>query len=166
MRFHHFGDSGGRLHLYGAAVPSRVGAASAPLERLLLAAREARGRAHAPYSGFQVGAALQMDGGAFSGANVENASYGATLCAERVAIAAAVAAGSRHLEFLALSTSAVPGSAPALRSPCGICRQVASEFAGDETLILLDGGTTPDGRLHAEVVDFDWLLPWRFRLAR
>jgi cytidine deaminase len=136
------------------------------METLLLSAREARCRAYAPHSGFQVGAALQMDGASFFGANVENASYGATLCAERVAIASAVAAGRRHLEFLAISTSAAPGSAPALRSPCGVCRQVASEFSDGETLILLDAGTTQDGRLHAEVVDLDWLLPWRFWLAR
>lgn len=152
-------------HLYGAAQHARVEEASSLMEQLVMSSREARGRAYAPYSGFRVGAALRMDGEPFSGSNIENASYGATLCAERVALAAAVDEGHRHLELLAVSTSAEPNTPPGLRSPCGICRQVASEFASDETLVILDAGTASDGRLQAEVATFDWLLPWRFNLG-
>jgi cytidine deaminase len=131
---------------------------------LLRRARSAKTRAHAPYSGFAVGGAVLMDGSTFDGCNVENASYGATLCAERNAIASAVAAGKRSLDLIALSTSAAPGADLSERTPCGLCRQVMGEFASERTLVLLDAGDTPDGRLRAEVMAFDTLLPWRFRL--
>jgi cytidine deaminase len=134
-------------------------------EDLVRVAREAKSRAYAHYSRFQVGAAVVIDGTTFTGANVENASYGATLCAERNAIAAAVAAGHRHLEIVAVSTSALSGTAIEQRSPCGICRQVISEFAGPGTLVLLDAGDTEDGRIQGEVIAFESLLPWRFRLG-
>lgn len=132
---------------------------------LVRAAREAKSRAYAPYSRFQVGAAVVMDGTTFTGANVENASYGATLCAERNAIASAVAAGHRRLEIVAVSTSAPSGTVIEQRSPCGICRQVISEFAGPGTLVVLDAGDTEDGRIQGEVIAFESLLPWRFRLG-
>jgi cytidine deaminase len=134
-------------------------------EDLVRAAREAKSRAYAPYSRFQVGSAVVMDGTIFTGANVENASYGATLCAERNAISAAVAAGHRRLEIVAVSTSAPSGTAIDQRSPCGICRQVISEFAGPGSLVLLDAGDTEDGRIQGEVIAFESLLPWRFRLG-
>lgn len=90
---------------------------------LVQAALRARDHAYAPYSGYSVGAAvLAEDGRVFTGANVENASYGLTLCAERVAIAAAAAAGVRKLAALAVVTR--DGA-----SPCGACRQFAEEFA-------------------------------------
>jgi len=132
---------------------------------LVRAAREAKSRAYAPYSRFQVGSVVVMDGTIFSGANVENASYGATLCAERNAISAAVAAGHRRLEVVAVSTSAPPGAAIDQRIPCGICRQVISEFAGPNTLVVLDAGDGEDGRIRGEVIAFESLLPWRFRLG-
>jgi cytidine deaminase len=95
-----------------------------PWERLLDLAWETRERAHAPYSNFQVGAALlAADGRVFTGCNVENLSYGLTICAERVAIGSAIAAGAR--EFLAL---AVVADTTEPISPCGACRQVMAEF--------------------------------------
>jgi cytidine deaminase len=88
------------------------------------AARAAQQHAYAPYSKFRVGAAVQMDGKVFAGVNVENASYPVSVCAERNAIATAVAAGARVLEAVAVCTDASPPS-----SPCGACRQVLREFA-------------------------------------
>ena len=87
-------------------------------------ARAAQQHAYAPYSKFQVGAAVQVDGKIYTGVNVENASYPLSVCAERNAIAAAVLAGGRHLEAVAVVTDASPPS-----SPCGGCRQVLREFA-------------------------------------
>ena len=95
------------------------------------AAAEVRSRAHAPYSGFAVGAAVLDASGRISvGCNVENASYGLSVCAERHAVAAAVAAGAAGLRGLAVVTDTVP---PA--SPCGACRQVLAEF-GDFQVVL------------------------------
>lgn len=97
---------------------------------LLDAAEAARAQAHAPYSGFRVGAALLCDDGTIQpGCNVENASYGATICAERVAVGAAIATG--HRRFQAIAVAGPAGAAP---SPCGICRQVLSEFSPDGAL--------------------------------
>ena len=101
------------------------------IDRLVEAATSVRARARAPYSGFAVGAAvLSADGGLHLGCNVENASYGLSVCAERHAVAAAVAAGTSVLSAIAVVTDSRP---PA--SPCGACRQVLAEF-GDFPVIL------------------------------
>ena len=86
----------------------------------------ARTRAYAPYSNYNVGAAVLAGGEVFAGANCENASYGASVCAERHAIAAAVFEGHRDISAIAVATVSSP---PA--SPCGICRQVLREFTAD-----------------------------------
>lgn len=93
-------------------------------------AKSAAGHAYAPYSGFRVGAAvLCRDGSVFTGVNVENASYGATICAERSAVSAAVTANHRDLEAIAIC------SPDGVASPCGICRQVIFEF-GDRIKVI------------------------------
>lgn len=99
---------------------------------LLRAAREARRRAHAPFSGFKVGAALEtVDGTIVSGCNIENVSFGLTMCAERVAIFKALSEGHRRFRRLAIVTGA---AAPT--PPCGACLQVLWEFGGDLDVIL------------------------------
>jgi cytidine deaminase len=94
-----------------------------PWETLFAAALEARTHAHAPYSRFKVGSAVWADGRLYAGCNVENSSYGLSLCAERSAIAQAVARGARQLEAVVIVTSTEEPC-----PPCGACRQAMSEF--------------------------------------
>jgi len=131
-------------------------ALTAAQKRALLArARAVRARAHAPYSKFQVGAAvLDERGRVHAGTNVENASYGLTVCAERHAVAAAVAAGAKRLRAVAVVT---PTSPPG--SPCGACRQVLAEFTAPEATVLL---ASPTG--DCEETTMGELLPRAFRL--
>jgi cytidine deaminase len=108
------------------------------LDDLARAAREARERAYAPYSGFLVGAAvLSDDGRLFAGVNVENASYGVAICAERTAVVKAVADGARRLTAVAVVAS---NDEPSW--PCGACRQVLNEFGPDMVVVSegLGGG--------------------------
>ncbi|HVM19638.1 MAG TPA: cytidine deaminase [Egibacteraceae bacterium] len=108
-------------------------------DALLATASVARDQAYAPYSGFRVGCALlTADGRVFTGANVENAAYGSTICAERVAMPAAVVAGVR--EFVAL---AVVGDGDGPCTPCGACRQVLFEFAPDLVVLAAGGSGAP-----------------------
>ncbi len=111
---------------------------------LIRRAVEARERAYAPYSKFAVGAALlAADGRIFTGCNVENASYGLTMCAERVALFKAISEGAREFTAIAI----VCGASPC--SPCGACRQVLFEFAPDLLVIMADadGKRTKRARL-------------------
>lgn len=111
------------------------------VQALLDAAQSARERSYSPYSKFKVGAAvLTQDGSIFCGTNIENASYGLTICAERSAIFAAVCAGHRRLKALVLVTQKLPGIP--FNSPCGACRQVMSEFMAPSApvyMAVLDG---------------------------
>lgn len=106
------------------------------VERLIRAAEAARDNAHAPYSRYRVGAALvTVDGRVFSGCNVENASFGLSVCAERNAVAAAVAAGAREFRLLVVVTDSSPPAAP-----CGACRQVLAEFGSFLVLLVNPAG--------------------------
>ena len=107
--------------------------------KLLAAARKAAARAHAPYSRFRVGAAVLADGAIVTGANVENASFGLSLCAERAALAAAVASGKRKITHVAIAS---PDAAPGTLVPCGACLQWIAELA-PEAEILVDGAERP-----------------------
>lgn len=101
-------------------------------DSLVAAARDARLNAHAPFSNFRVGAALRASSGrTFGGCNVENATYGLTVCAERVAIFKAISEGERGFEAIAVVTDA-----ETLTPPCGACRQLIWEFCGDVPVIL------------------------------
>jgi cytidine deaminase len=131
------------------------------VKTLLAAAQRVRKSAYAPYSRFRVGAAvLTREGDVFTGCNVENATYGATLCAERAAVAAMVAAGQLSPIACAVVTGARP-PAP----PCGICRQVLAEFAGAGLALIL-ASEDEGGRIVARKTSkLGALFPGAFRLA-
>ncbi len=124
------------------------------MKQLIDLANQARQRAYAPYSNYQVGAALRTRSGrVFTGVNVESAAYPTTMCAERVAIYKAVSEGEREFEVIAVVT-------PNGGSPCGGCRQVMAEF-GLDTLVLIGDG---EGRLLQQTTVND-LLPGAFTPA-
>ncbi len=124
---------------------------------LLAEAELARAFAHAPYSRFQVGAALLCaDGSIQRGCNVENASYPAGICAERTAISAAVARGQKR--FVAIAIAGPPGVA---LTPCGICRQVLSEFSPDGALLVI----ARDAKGAPQTTTIGVLLPGAFGAA-
>jgi cytidine deaminase len=139
----------------------------AEFEPLLAAARLARSHAYAPYSGYRVGAAiLTRRGRVYAGANVENATYGATVCAERSAICAMVAAGdSDPVACVVITAGPHPGT------PCGICRQVLTEFAPDLPVLLVaedERGArgAHGGRVAQRTTSLAALLPDAFVLQR
>ena len=106
----------------------------ATADKLVAAARAVREKAHAPYSQFKVGAAvLGAKGGIYTGCNVENSSYGLSVCAERNAVAAAVAGGEKRIEAVVVMTQSAEPS-----PPCGTCRQVLSEFGPDVLIVLVN----------------------------
>jgi cytidine deaminase len=120
--------------------------------QLVSAAREVRERAYAPFSNFRVGAAVETaDGRIYSGCNIESASYGLTVCAERVAIWKAISEGEKNLTRIAVVVDTEE-----LTPPCGVCRQIIWEFCGDVpvTLANLHGKT--------ETVQMKELLPRAF----
>jgi cytidine deaminase len=128
---------------------------SEQIATLLSTAREAATRAYVPYSRFPVGAAvLTGDGSIIGGVNIENASYGLTVCGERVAIFAAAAAGHRTVQAVAVSAPRQPRT-----TPCGACRQVMNEFKPEhgDLLVLLDTGTD-----QPDIVPLGVLLPQAF----
>jgi len=133
------------------------------LEALVAVARAVREHAYAPYSSFLVGAALRTSlGEVFSGCNVENASYGATICAERSAVLAMVANVKRPASASAkwrpaISAIAIFTDAPTLAMPCGMCRQVLSEFVVSALIVVANP------REHI-VVPFEQLFPFPFEL--
>jgi len=125
-------------------------------EELLALARKAALRAHCPYSHFRVGAAVVAGGEVYTGVNVEIASYGLTLCAERSALAAAVSAGAAPVTQVAVACiDARPGAPLQERTPCGACRQWLAELAPD-AVIYVDGA--------AQDFSLADLLPYAFRL--
>jgi cytidine deaminase len=118
---------------------------------LLAFAREVKRNAYAPYSDFRVGAAVYASGEIFQGVNVENAAYGSTLCAERGALMAAIAAGCTDIDAVA-----IVGDSESPTVPCGACRQVLAEFNPQMRLIM--GGRTDE----VLVMGLDELLPEAF----
>jgi cytidine deaminase len=124
---------------------------AATKQKLIDASLQARKRAYAPYSHYYVGAALLTESGKiFEGLNIENASYGATVCAERVAVFNAVSSGEKN--FIAMSVVGEQGG-----PPCGLCRQVLAEFGLDIVLLLVN----KDGELVGETTVGD-VLPGAF----
>ncbi|MFA5845130.1 MAG: cytidine deaminase [Coriobacteriia bacterium] len=123
-----------------------------PTDLTLLAfAREVQEKAYAPYSGFRVGAAVFAGGEIYQGVNVENAAYGSTMCAERAAAAAAIAAGCTEIDAVA-----VVGDSDAPTVPCGACRQFLAEF--NPAMRVIMGGKTDA----VEVSSLEEMLPDAF----
>ena len=107
---------------------------------LLTAARQAASRAHCPYSNFHVGAAVRCsDGTVVTGCNVENASYGLTICAERVSLFNCVAQGLQPLELAVSCVDAQNNTSLSTRMPCGACRQVMQELLPNNAIVHIDG---------------------------
>ena len=128
-------------------------------EQLMARAQKARGHSYCPYSNYAVGAALLCaDGTVYEGCNVENSSYTPTVCAERVAFFKAIFDGKR--DFTAIAVCGGPKDLPTKTcTPCGVCRQVMSEFCGPDFEILMSAG--PDTFTVKTLKD---LLPYSFEL--
>lgn len=125
-------------------------------ESLLVQARQAAKRAHCPYSNFHVGAAVQCeDGSVIDGCNVENASYGLSICAERVALFTAISQGKRPIALALSCIDAQHDASSSSRMPCGACRQVMQELLPRDANVSIDGVGT---------MQLDQLLPAPFQL--
>ena len=122
-------------------------------KELIDKAYAAMNKAYAPYSGFKVGAAAAVGDKIYTGCNIENASYGATICAERCAIAKAVSDGHKTIDKIAIVSSSGD-----FTMPCGICRQVMSEFMKEGVVIVTDNREIKEFRLEE-------LFPAGFSLA-
>lgn len=122
------------------------------INNLIKLSRKAREKAYAPFSNFKVGAiVVSQDGKFFTGCNIENASYGLTVCAERVAIWKAISDGERDFSYLC-----VVADTDELTPPCGACRQIIWEFCGDVTIIFAN----LKGK--HEIIQMKYLLPRAF----
>ncbi len=128
---------------------------------LIKKAIEARARSYAPYSGFSVGAALLCaDGSIYTGANIENASFSPTICAERVAFFSAVHDGKREFDAIAIVGEKKGLDPDKPCPPCGVCRQVMSEFCQGDFQIILGSEQEPI------LLTLDELMPHRFSLSK
>lgn len=125
---------------------------------LLEAAGSAAANAYAPYSGFRVGAALLLsDGSVVSGANVENASFGLTLCAERSALVRAISERGPAIRIRAIAVANLNSS---FSSPCGACRQMLAEFVEENAVVLYPSSETAiENRAFAELFPFPFAIP-------
>jgi cytidine deaminase len=136
-------------------IPDRTPPAGKDREALIAEARVALAHAHAPYSRFPVGAALLAESGrVYRGANVENASLGLSVCAERTAVFSAVAAGERRFAALAVVTDTGEPT-----PPCGACRQILREFAADLPIYLAGRGDAVETRRLSELLPFAFVPP-------
>jgi cytidine deaminase len=127
--------------------------------KLMEIAVEARKNAYTPYSGFAVGAALLCrDGSIFTGCNIENAAFSPTVCAERVALFTAVSSGQREFSAIAVAGAPKEKTPDEACAPCGVCRQVLSEFCGDDGFAVILGHSPESFRAYS----LDELLPLAF----
>lgn len=121
------------------------------LKRLVDLAKSASNNAYAPYSKYHVGAAVMVENGEiFTGCNIENASYGLTVCAERVAVFNAISKGHRKIKYIAVYAKGI------LPYPCGACRQVIAEFGDPDTIVIVSDGEK------TEIYKLEELLPKTF----
>ena len=152
----HTGAAG--ISLMGTMSDERDGLAESEVEQLQLAAENAAAHAYARYSNFRVGAALRLTTGEIvTGANVENASYGLTICAERSAVSSMIAQYGPTARIDAVSVTNLNKAAS---SPCGACRQVLAEFMNEDAWIIF-----PGAKGEREIRRMRELLPFGFELA-
>jgi len=129
-----------------------------PVKELIHSALDARKMSYAPYSGYAVGAALLTDGGkVYQGVNIENASYGATNCAERTAFFKAVSEGERSFKAIAIVGGLIGEEPVDYAYPCGVCRQVMQEFTDNDFCVIV-AKSVSDYQLYK----LDELLPYGF----
>jgi len=162
-----FETGAGKLRVPGCSLRERTIQLDEQLVfKLVAAARTAAESAYAPFSRFKVGAALVMEDDPgetiICGSNVENSSYGGTICAERAAIFNASGRGLRKIRFLLVSTVATLQKPVSERSPCGLCRQVIREFADEQTLVICDSGVEDT---LGDIFDIERLLPFGFQFS-